>query len=154
MQKNLVDIESLSALLRPRRMSREEARLAQLGIWKQALDILEEKRSGYSGKRYAFNNFYTQMLMGILPEQGAFIRYFDKVARMTQLAYHGHKDNLGEPLLDVFRDKANYDAIVSLLVLETMLNSPNPDVAGEAEKMLEDLIKEGREFDKYIGGKE
>lgn len=106
--------------------------------------ILPSKRRGYSGTEYAFNNFYSELISGGLPEGGAWRRYMDKLSRMQQLAYGGYEDDIGESLLDVFRDKSNYDAITSLLVLETMLNEePTYHLATE---LLVKLKAEGKLF--------
>ena len=144
LKSGFVDIETICAQLRPRRLTRREAWLAHLGILRQALSILDSKRRGYSGTEYAFNNFYSELLSGCLPEMGAWRRYLDKLARMAQLAYGGHIDDIGEPLTDVFRDRSNYDAIMSLLVLETMLN--DDAMKDQAQEMLDELMKDGKVF--------
>lgn len=101
---------------------------------------------GYSGVQYAFNNFYTELLSNGLPEQGAWRRYLDKIARLTQLSRNPNVENVDDPLLDVLRDKANYDIITSLLILETMLNDDDEGIAELGERVLNALMETGRQF--------
>ena len=63
---------------------------------------------------------------------------------MSQLAYGEYVDDINEPLTDIFRDRSNYDAIMSLLVLETMLN--DDAMKDQAQEMLDELMKDGKIF--------
>jgi len=137
------------------KLTPELAKEIQLGLYAAGLEIILEKRRGYSGGADPYQNLRSAEIFNTDPITGTMIRINDKIKRMNSLKKRVQQYSLrrrwikrlllalgfkldDEPIGDCFRDGVNYFCIIAGLFAEQ-----NPDY-------LRELLDKAQRFDEIV----